>query len=106
CSLYIQPDHLIHTLVPYTTLFRSKSTARGNLTLDAENLPTVLLVLRYDVKLPDVADGPKTGGMMTMDELRFDLQLFADDGGDNPDRKSTRLNSSHVKISYAVICLK
>src|SRR5690606_42077427 len=26
--------------------------------------------------------------------------------GVNPDRKSTRLNSSHVKISYAVFCLK
>src|SRR5690606_41998153 len=26
--------------------------------------------------------------------------------GDLPDRKSTRLNSSHVKISYAVFCLK
>src|SRR5690606_40721178 len=31
----------------------------------------------------------------------------AGDGGNNarPDRKSTRLNSSHVKISYAVFCL-
>src|SRR5690606_41919222 len=28
------------------------------------------------------------------------------DGGQTPDRKSTRLNSSHVKISYAVFCLK
>src|SRR6266511_5292205 len=27
-------------------------------------------------------------------------------GGDRGDRKSTRLNSSHVKISYAVFCLK
>src|SRR5690606_39616683 len=27
-------------------------------------------------------------------------------GGRRPDRKSTRLNSSHVKISYAVFCLK
>src|SRR5690606_41288376 len=27
-------------------------------------------------------------------------------GGDGQDRKSTRLNSSHVKISYAVFCLK
>src|SRR5436309_8124356 len=27
-------------------------------------------------------------------------------GGGQPDRKSTRLNSSHVKISYAVFCLK
>src|SRR5690606_13775061 len=28
------------------------------------------------------------------------------DGTQSPDRKSTRLNSSHVKISYAVFCLK
>src|SRR5690554_7603014 len=28
------------------------------------------------------------------------------DGSDVPDRKSTRLNSSHVRISYAVFCLK
>src|SRR5690606_40565604 len=28
------------------------------------------------------------------------------DGNDDKDRKSTRLNSSHVKISYAVFCLK
>src|SRR5690606_39802689 len=28
------------------------------------------------------------------------------DGGDITDRKSTRLNSSHVKIAYAVFCLK
>src|SRR3712207_7641939 len=27
-------------------------------------------------------------------------------GGDGPDRKSTRLNSSHANISYAVFCLK
>src|SRR5690606_41638249 len=30
----------------------------------------------------------------------------ADTPGGGPDRKSTRLNSSHVKISYAVCCLK
>src|SRR5690606_40675928 len=32
--------------------------------------------------------------------------LIARDPGDREDRKSTRLNSSHVKISYAVFCLK
>src|SRR5690606_40613931 len=38
------------------------------------------------------------------DELSF---LFtANKGGQFKDRKSTRLNSSHVKISYAVFCLK
>src|SRR5439155_10919636 len=39
----------------------------------------------------------------------FDLSLFLfeeDDKGRTPDRKSTRLNSSHVAISYAVFCLK
>src|SRR5436309_6222150 len=50
------------------------------------------------------------------DELRQSLRLLYDDG-ERPatlvgraypieDRKSTRLNSSHVKISYAVFCLK
>src|SRR5690606_39408934 len=32
--------------------------------------------------------------------------LLDNDHGTYPDRKSTRLNSSHVKISYAVFCLK
>src|SRR5690625_5726297 len=31
---------------------------------------------------------------------------FSATGESNPDRKSTRLNSSHVAISYAVFCLK
>src|SRR5438132_2509203 len=31
---------------------------------------------------------------------------FSGDGGNEPDRKSTRLNSSHTVISYAVFCLK
>src|SRR5690625_5978430 len=41
-------------------------------------------------------------------KLRLIAQHFADIGGIEPigDRKSTRLNSSHVAISYAVFCLK
>src|SRR5690606_40750572 len=39
------------------------------------------------------------------DDVFDDVELSADDRGDE-DRKSTRLNSSHVKISYAVFCLK
>src|SRR5690606_41185794 len=34
------------------------------------------------------------------------LNLYLEDLGSTKDRKSTRLNSSHVKISYAVFCLK
>src|SRR5690606_40045448 len=41
---------------------------------------------------------------------RHDIPCIADGGikysGDMVDRKSTRLNSSHVKISYALFCLK
>src|SRR5690606_40911819 len=35
-----------------------------------------------------------------------DIMVRKDDTSINTDRKSTRLNSSHVKISYAVFCLK
>src|ERR1039458_5020628 len=34
------------------------------------------------------------------------IKVFASLGGDKRDRKSTRLNSSHLGISYAVFCLK
>src|SRR5690606_42099406 len=71
------------TLFPYTTLFRS-----------------ILL----DVQLPGI------DGLRVLEDLKAHPQtrhipvhmLSGVDG----DRKSTRLNSSHVKISYAVFCLK
>src|SRR5690554_7095784 len=37
---------------------------------------------------------------------RKDDSVFPVEAGLNPDRKSTRLNSSHVRISYAVFCVK
>src|SRR5690625_7110944 len=40
----------------------------------------------------------------SMEHLRLDL--FSGNSGNRRDRKSTRLNSSHVAISYAVFCLK
>src|SRR5256885_5700669 len=74
------------TLFPYTTLFRSRDRQIG-------------------------PDGPRQ--RMRAGELRHERredthhhrpprQLL----GDEPDRKSTRLNSSHLVISYAVFCLK
>src|SRR5437660_5865190 len=78
------------TLFPYTTLFRSRCI---NLELDLMVLVEALLV---DVGLlalglaPEVVLGQRWP--LTKDYLR--------------DRKSTRLNSSHVAISYAVFCLK
>src|SRR2546422_8469289 len=77
----------ISTLFPYTTLFRSPSLQN-----DRHRLPQT------------EKDDFEPGGTVT--------QRVADRLGVNPglfpvgDRKSTRLNSSHGYISYAVFCLK
>src|SRR5207249_6134990 len=55
---------------------------------------------------------PYTTLFRSFEEDRFAAAAAADDDGDRAggylqvDRKSTRLNSSHVSISYAVFCLK
>src|SRR5438874_4938216 len=67
----------ISTLFPYTTLFRSHRERQ---------VRTVLSMLRRD-------------------EARFEDRILGDVSA-GVDRKSTRLNSSHVEISYAVFCLK
>src|SRR3712207_8322776 len=78
------------TLFPYTTLFRSRGSFREG-------------------------DGAAVVGspfLETMDHSRQE-RLFAESPGRisppsqvSTDRKSTRLNSSHANISYAVFCLK
>src|SRR5690606_41699365 len=65
------------TLFPYTTLFRSEQPLRDAIAGAAQDG----LVLAVPLLVGPVLRGPQ-------------------------DRKSTRLNSSHVKISYAVFCLK
>src|SRR5690606_40945522 len=68
------------TLFPYTTLFRSIGPLRGHF---------------YRTEVLKSSRSPK------LTECRWcALTVIL------KDRKSTRLNSSHVKISYAVFCLK
>src|SRR3989442_11608606 len=74
------------TLFPYTTLFRSGQHDRREVEADAE-----FLELHGD--LADMR-GRIAGEAAGHWELAY------------LDRKSTRLNSSHVRISYAVFCLK
>src|SRR5437763_3984989 len=74
------------TLFPYTTLFRSLA---GGLTPEADTAK--LALTRIDADLHRVV-------------LEVDLSAAA--GTSETDRKSTRLNSSHRCISYAVFCLK
>src|SRR5256885_11081623 len=90
------------TLFPYTTLFRSgKDTSAGTAggqrsDVTADNpvpaAPFFGTRTLIDIPLDEVFD------LLDLDEL-YRLQW----GGD---RKSTRLNSSHLVISYAVFCLK
>src|SRR3712207_7716705 len=76
------------TLFPYTTLFRS-------LPRRAEVRWQVLHVLGEDQRPCLQHQDPRTVAHVEVEQP----------GGDQ-DRKSTRLNSSHANISYAVFCLK
>src|SRR3712207_8863610 len=81
------------TLFPYTTLFRSVGDGYlFLLVVVAEAVGAGLDRLARDGEV--LADG---------DDAARDLRRDGRGGGD---RKSTRLNSSHANISYAVFCLK
>src|SRR3712207_8799347 len=92
------------TLFPYTTLFRSQldpplvATARLGRGVDAGQERAVGEDLGRAEH--DVALGPPQ-------EVGLARQRGPDQrvGVEAPDRKSTRLNSSHANISYAVFCL-
>src|SRR2546430_12232925 len=85
------------TLFPYTTLFRSARAERRN---------------RRRAAPPEIADG--AGRKRDLAAHRRRARLFVQLGPISrgrllarpADRKSTRLNSSHSQISYAVFCLK
>src|SRR5690606_41513446 len=61
-------------------------------------------VLGFMQRVDDISLGAR--GMALVDAAAGDLAGIAVLIGLDVDRKSTRLNSSHVKISYAVFCLK
>src|SRR3712207_7730440 len=73
------------TLFPYTTLFRSLGLCQPERTLQGASGSVMVAVGQF-----------RAGG----DEPAADLHV------QGQDRKSTRLNSSHANISYAVFCLK
>src|SRR2546430_13669939 len=80
------------TLFPYTTLFRSvvlETSRVARTTGEAESAPAVV------ANVTDTPDMPAPDALVTW--IRIGMVL---------DRKSTRLNSSHSQISYAVFCLK
>src|SRR5262245_65302705 len=83
------------TLFPYTTLFRSHADGR-------QRDPTVIRAVSHvDQKGTGESLGELIGDLVQQDK-REDFQGAMT----CEDRKSTRLNSSHLGISYAVFCLK
>src|SRR5207302_11410911 len=74
------------TLFPYTTLFRSCGAIRQSRIRRCHH----------------IGDEPLVAGAI----LARDHRRLGNPGMAQQDRKSTRLNSSHVKISYVVFCLK
>src|SRR3989449_3670949 len=80
------------TLFPYTTLFRSR-------------VEFSRLLKESDVLSLHVPSVPETKGIINDDTLR-QMKPGAVLINTARDRKSTRLNSSHGYISYAVFCLK
>src|SRR3712207_7629752 len=90
------------TLFPYTTLFRSLDPEATNKTLTAlwERMPG-------DGWLFLGASEALTGGTRCFSVQHVDgAYVYRPRPHRRPDRKSTRLNSSHANISYAVFCLK
>src|SRR5207248_9504130 len=81
------------TLFPYTTLFRSYSRARS-----AAEAAEEIRRGRGTQFAPAVVDAFFATRLADLSSRRGERS--------NPDRKSTRLNSSHRTISYAVFCLK
>src|SRR5438876_7955085 len=77
----------ISTYIPYTTLFRSQ---------DSERREAPLHPFIASAEETDLASGARLSARVSELSLK----------GCYLDRKSTRLNSSHPSISYAVFCLK
>src|SRR5207253_7360093 len=92
------------TLFPYTTLFRSAELPISVVHRFAERVRQLYLIsvaeAFHQARLEGVIRGPSIGHPIVDAAPRRVTPRRA------RDRKSTRLNSSHVAISYAVFCLK
>src|SRR3989449_3274080 len=81
------------TLFPYTTLFRSVVAARD-------------VVPLVDDREGDLGKGEREHREVDGRQAHAEVAVEGGAHGGGQDRKSTRLNSSHGYISYAVFCLK
>src|SRR5437868_11856573 len=90
------------TLFPYTTLFRSERVVvHNNAVIGCDGFGYAKDEQKRWLKIP------QTGRVVIEDDVEIGAGTTIDRASvGERDRKSTRLNSSHVSISYAVFCLK
>src|SRR3712207_8505107 len=88
------------TLFPYTTLFRSSNGAAYF------SCPICRTEQRMREGRMDLDGTNAVAGYFRISHARDDMSAPKLYAADRADRKSTRLNSSHANISYAVFCLK
>src|SRR5690606_42096398 len=94
------------TLSPYTTLFRSDyARALANYDLTMSLAYGVYDYLHVDTVMLRANRAGVLSHLRNFEEAETEFRAANRDYA-RIDRKSTRLNSSHVKISYAVFCLK
>src|SRR5690242_21488146 len=86
------------TLFPYTTLFRSDIARLDSERQDAQR--------RVDIALAKLHESDATLAAVAEELGHYGSTARSARAEAERDRKSTRLNSSHMSISYAVFCLK
>src|SRR5687768_18336103 len=91
------------TLFPYTTLFRSRLNLQSSYRITINNVE-VFNGVAEQLNLKDPAREQLRRFIDTREAA--ELRRFLQNDSTGEDRKSTRLNSSHGYISYAVFCLK
>src|SRR3712207_8638414 len=92
------------TLFPYTTLFRSRAVG---LEQEMSSMHKAMLVVRNLRKSYGILPVVKQIDTLAAEYPAQTNYLYVTYAGEkSEDRKSTRLNSSHANISYAVFCLK
>src|SRR5699024_11734307 len=103
CTCRPRPPPPRSTLFPYTTLFRSTGRAEHTEGTAREVLQTTAQIAK-DPTL--VSDAQQRVREEQITPERAVWEAAGAVASQFEDRKSTRLNSSHVSISYAVFCLK
>src|SRR3712207_8952091 len=94
------------TLFPYTTLFRSPGAAHGGIDSMNGMHATTIVGVRRDGQVALAGDGQVTLEHTVMKHGARKIRRMYNGRvlAGFADRKSTRLNSSHANISYAVFC--